>query len=51
MNGSSPEAPPLHLRISPPAGGSFLHAVEGEGAVVGRALDCDLVLADAFLSR
>jgi phosphoserine phosphatase RsbU/P len=39
------------LRVVPPEGERFDFTPRGDAVVVGRALDCDLVLSDAFLSR
>jgi len=44
-------APSIQLRVVPPAGDPFDVRPEGERLVLGRSLDCDLVIADAFLSR
>ncbi|HEX2164385.1 MAG TPA: SpoIIE family protein phosphatase [Thermoanaerobaculia bacterium] len=41
----------IRLRVLPPEGAPWEHRPEGEALVVGRSLGCDLVLADAFLSR
>jgi len=41
----------LRLSIQPPQGESFERRVEGESVVLGRGLDCDLSIADPFLSR
>lgn len=41
----------LRLRVMPPQGVPYEHRHEGDSLVVGRSLGCDLVLADAFLSR
>jgi serine phosphatase RsbU (regulator of sigma subunit) len=40
-----------NLHVVPTRGEPFDHALEGESVVVGRSSDCDLVLADRFLSR
>ena len=39
------------LHVTPPQGLAYEHHLEGDAVVVGRGLGCDLVLADAFLSR
>ncbi|HEX6203289.1 MAG TPA: SpoIIE family protein phosphatase [Thermoanaerobaculia bacterium] len=41
----------IRLRVAPPQGAPYEHRPEGDSVVVGRSLGCDLVLADAFLSR
>ncbi len=41
----------IRLRVVPPAGEPWDYVPRGEAVVVGRALECDLVIADAFLSR
>ena len=41
----------IRLRVTPPQGAAYEHRADGDSVVVGRSLGCDLVLADAFLSR
>lgn len=41
----------LRLRIQPPQGEPFERRIEGGSVVIGRGLDCDLSIADPFLSR
>ena len=41
----------LRLSVHPPQGDAFERRVEGESVVLGRGLDCDLSIADPFLSR
>ena len=40
-----------HLRVLPPDGEAFERPLEGESIVIGRSSECDLVIADRFLSR
>lgn len=41
----------LRLRVVPPRGEPFEREVEGDSVVIGRSSQCDLTIADAFLSR
>ena len=41
----------LRLTIQPPQGEPFERRVEADSVVLGRGLDCDLSIADPFLSR
>jgi len=41
----------ITLRVVPREGEPFEWTPRGDAAVVGRALECDLVISDAFLSR
>ncbi len=41
----------LHLHVVPAQGEPFDHPLEGESIVVGRSSQCDLTIADRFLSR
>lgn len=41
----------LQLRVVPARGEPFEHAVEGDSVVIGRSSQCDLTIADPFLSR
>ena len=43
--------PKLLLRVEPPLGEAFSHAVEGDSIVMGRSSKADLVLPDPFISR
>lgn len=41
----------LRLRVVPPRGEPFEREVEGDSVVIGRSSQCDLTVADPFLSR
>ncbi|MDH3745315.1 MAG: SpoIIE family protein phosphatase [Acidobacteriota bacterium] len=41
----------LSLRVIPPEGDTFDRSLEGDQLLVGRASDCDVTIADRFLSR